>query len=95
MKKLFKCRRELARIIARIRKLGKEYPDEVKLICACEYPPTLETFLSKAEALSKNMQVFEKPWFLVDKEGWPIELVEGRRLKSFTRILVQNIRKIF
>ena len=93
MEKLFECRRELARVIARVRRLRRKYPDEVSLICACEHPPTLKTFLSKAEELSENMQVFEKPWFLVGKDGWPIELVKGRWVQNALRILVQNFRK--
>jgi hypothetical protein len=35
------------------------------------------------------------PWYLRDEYGWPIEFIEGRGwLYRWTRIILQNIRKI-
>jgi hypothetical protein len=91
---IVKVQRELVRTIDQIEKLKEKYPKEVQLICDCEFPSYLKAFLSTTEDLSKTMQPFRLPWFLIDKDGWQIETVRGRRLKSFLRILVQNIRKI-
>ena len=34
------------------------------------------------------------PWWRKDKYGWPIETVKDHLIKSWVRILCQNIRKI-
>jgi len=34
------------------------------------------------------------PWWRKDKYGWPIETVKDHLIKSWVRVLCQNIRKI-
>lgn len=35
------------------------------------------------------------PWYLCDKDGWPIEFVKGKGvIYRWVRIIFQNIRKI-
>jgi len=36
----------------------------------------------------------DAPWFMRDKYGWPIELSDGRPIKSMIRVICQNIRKL-
>jgi hypothetical protein len=42
-----------------------------------------------------NPEAIKKlPWWRKDKYGWPIETVKDHLIKSWVRILCQNIRKI-
>jgi hypothetical protein len=35
------------------------------------------------------------PWYLKDRYGWPIEYYEGKIILSLTRIIIQNVMKIY
>jgi hypothetical protein len=41
-----------------------------------------------------DKQITEMPWYLKDNMGWPIERFKNKPIKSFVRIVLQNIRKI-
>ena len=38
---------------------------------------------------------YDRPWYKLDKLGWPIETFKGKPIKSFLRIIIQNFRKLF
>jgi hypothetical protein len=40
------------------------------------------------------MENTDYPWYLKDKFGWPIERFKNKPVKSFIRIIIQNLRKI-
>jgi hypothetical protein len=41
-----------------------------------------------------DSEIKNLPWYRKDAFGWPIETFKGRPIKSFFRIVCQNIRKI-
>ena len=41
-----------------------------------------------------NDYIDRLPWYKKDRLGWPIETCKGSTIKSFIRIVCQNIRKI-
>lgn len=45
------------------------------------------------EAIKANAA--ELPWYRKDKLGWPIEGFKGKQVKSFVRLVCQNILKLF
>jgi hypothetical protein len=34
------------------------------------------------------------PWYMLDKDGWPIERIIGRPIQNVLRIVIQNIKKL-
>lgn len=62
-------------------------------------PEQLRAELDKRKSLQtvemdgKFVVLSDVPWWRKDKYGWPIETFKGKRLKSFTRIFLQNLRK--
>ena len=51
-------------------------------------PEELRAEIAKREPLNPL------PWYKKDKDGWPIEGFVGKPIKSFIRLVCQNIRKV-
>lgn len=34
------------------------------------------------------------PWYKKGHDGWPIELLQGKPVRNFVRLLLQNIKKL-
>lgn len=53
----------------------------------------MTTYSSNPEQNKEEIRAL--PWWRKDSLGWPIEGFEGKPFKSATRIVFQNIRKVF
>lgn len=59
-----------------------------------DYPATEASSAEFTGCIAEGNVKSKTPWYRTDKLGWPIETVEGKRFDNFTRIVLQNIRKI-
>ena len=50
--------------------------------------------MSKCIYNDKVIEIKDLPWYRKDKLGWPIETFKNKPVKSFIRLVLQNIRKI-
>jgi|688.fasta_scaffold1347136_2 hypothetical protein len=49
--------------------------------------------MSKCIYKRKEIEIKSLPWYRKDKLGWPIETSENKPIRSFIRLVLQNIRK--
>lgn len=46
------------------------------------------------KTIARNFFIGDLPWYKKDLHGWPIETWKSQPIRSFLRIICQNIRKI-
>lgn len=56
---------------------------------------TLHDAQEEAAYVAEENRIKAMPWYLKDRDGWPIEFVKGRgHLSYWIRVACQNIRKV-